>query len=170
MSLSKEQLLKLYGIKLKPVEADCDVLSRRPQLVFRLQWCLRNSAYFHLVIAIVSFLLILLPSISKDAYSMIGQSAFLLMIHSAFLFNKSLYLLIFIFVGLIGVIGRASELHRTYESGSTAIDYKQMMEMELYPRTKLEERWFYISLFVYMSFPAIWPLIFCVISFLLRTK
>lgn len=155
MILSKEQLRKIHGIAEPSGPEDPGVLTRRKYHEASAKWLARYYSSLQAIFAIIGFVFILLPALSKSWRTTIENIPVVITIFHDYatlngLAMANFYLLITLF------------LLRNWKSkhlpGGEAIglDYQNIVAMELYPRTKHEESAYWIDLSFSLAASTFW--------------
>jgi len=147
--LSKEQWRKINGIKEPKDPADSNVVSRRTLHESIVQWEIKWIGRLHLSSIFIAFAIVFFPAINKTWHEFVTSAAIFSLIYKAFSNFGGVYILS-LALGVFLYFYSARKI-----DGSTFSEYgypinlanirsaKNILQGDLYPRTKIEERVFF---------------------------
>lgn len=149
MAMSKEQRRKLYGIREPKDPADPEVLARRHLHEAVVRWELKWLGSINFLSFIFALLLVLLPRLIKPLGATVEQIP--LALHINLIFTAPNIGLAFLLIFGIGChiyssskIDGAKHSYHSYPINLTDVrSPQQILDMELYPISKIEERVFW---------------------------
>lgn len=149
MSMSKEQRRKIHGLR-EPIEpGDPSVMARRELHEAVTKWALRWGTAIQFLSGAIAFGVVLLPTLHPPWRSVIESFRPLAVVHHE-LTRLSLWLILPIAFGLCIGFYSSSKIdykkfsHHGYPINLSGVgSSQQIIEMDLFPRTKLEERVFW---------------------------
>lgn len=151
MAMSKEQRRKIYGIREPKEPGDPEVMARRYFHEAMARWELKWLTSISFLSAITAVALILAPAIIKPWGELIAQLTPISCIRSIFTTPNGWLFLIIIF-GAICHIYTSSKIdgenfsHHAYPINLSGVrSAQQVIDMELYPATKVEERVYFFD-------------------------
>lgn len=138
MALSKERLRKFHGIPEPTGPSDPAVLARRPAQEAAARWMARWLTDLQAGFALVGFVVVLLPTLSKPWRAVIDTIPFVAgVFHDYSTFSGAALANLF---GVILLFAVHNLLARHIPGGATAIlTYRDVAEMELYPHSRKAE-------------------------------
>lgn len=152
MALSKEKRREIYGIKEPNEPSDIDVIARRPVHEALSKWELKWMNSIGFSCGVIALLTVLLPALFKPWKIIVDDFLLLSTIHRMFT-TLNLGLFFIVAFGACLHLYSASKIdgkkysHHGYPINLSGVrSSQQVIDMELYPRTKLEERVFWIDL------------------------
>jgi hypothetical protein len=151
MAMSKEQRRKIYGIREPKDPADPSVTTRRHLHEMVVRWELKWLGAINLLSFIFALAFILLPALIKSWKAIVERIPILTLLNQ--LFTTPNIWLTFIFVFGVGChIYSSSKIDgNNYSHHHYPINLKgvrspqQVIDMELYPASKIEERVFWVD-------------------------
>ena len=145
MAISKLMLRKMHGVPEPTDEADPAVTARLKYHVAAARWCDKWISCFYYLFALIGFTVVMLPVMLKSWGAFIQNTAFLSKIFHDYstytgLAMINIFTLVFIF------FVRQSLIKNIPGGMMSVYTYRDVMEMELYPRTKKEELAYCVSI------------------------
>lgn len=157
MALSKEQWRKMYGIREPKDPADPDVVGRRKLHETIARWEIKWLGPLHVISGLLAFLIVLLPAFSKSWKSLVTMAPIIASIQKEFSSFGGIAIFL-LAIGLFCYFYPASKIDgKNYSEYGYPINMshvrssRSVINGELYPRTKIEERIFWID-----SFGGLW--------------
>lgn len=168
MALSKEQLRKIHGILEPDGPADPDVLERRRHHEAAAKWLSRWSAVLQVVFALIGFVIVLLPTLSKNWHAVIEKTPVAAKVYQDFSSLSGSAMLLFYF--LMGLFLVWNGLKNKFPAGRTSLlTYRDVVEMELYPRNRREEFIYWLDFVFVITGTTVWLYLpFGVLAFFIR--
>ncbi len=155
MAISKHMLRKMHGVPEPTGEADPVLVARLKYHVAAARWCEKYLSYFDSFFAYIGFFIILLPIFLKSWRSFIQHTPILSTIFHDYS-TQSGWAIINIFV-LIFIFFIKNSLTKSIPGGLMRIrTYRDVREMELYPRTKKEEVAYWVSIIFSTAGSSLW--------------
>lgn len=146
--LSKDQWRKIHGIKEPKDPADPNVVARRKLHEAIIKWELKWITRLHLAFAFLAFFIVFLPTINKTWHGFVAFVPIVLWIHRGFssfggLLSLSLAVALFCNFYSARKIDGESFSEYGYPINLTNIRSSENIVLgDLYPRTRLEEKFF----------------------------
>lgn len=149
--MDKYQRRKIYGIREPKEPADQDVVARRHIHEAMVRWELKWLNSLHFITFLLAIVIVLAPAISKRWREIIEAIPAVSWIFQEFS-NLRFWPIFFLMIGLIFHFYSMSKIDgKNYSEHGYPINLPhvrapyQIIEAELYPRTKLEERVFWLD-------------------------
>jgi hypothetical protein len=146
MTLSKEVLRKIHKIPEPTGPIDPAVQARRKYHEAAARWLAKWHATLQAINALIGFVVILLPMFSKPWRAVIESIPIVASVfHDFSTFSGSSLILLSILIVLLFV--RSSQLKNIPGWEEPTLTYRNVVEMELYPRTKKQEFAYWTDIF-----------------------
>lgn len=177
MAMSKEQRRKIYGIREPKDPADPEVLSRQGMHIALLKWDLKWGPYIQIISAITAVALIFLPTIYPGWKIIIENWAIAIAIHNGFT-RLSVWMGFSVIILVISSFYASSKLdgascsHHGYPINLSGVRSSRLvLDLELFPRTKQEEKIF-LADFISGIWAALvfWPILLGAVSIFIKTR
>jgi hypothetical protein len=146
MAISKHMLRKMHGVLEPTGEADPVVVARLKYHVAAARWCEKYLSYICSLFALTGFAVVLLPVMLKSWGVFIQNIPILSKIFHDYS-TLSGWALVNFYPMIFLLILKISMVKSTPGSSTHSCTYRELMEMELYPRTKKEEFAYWICIF-----------------------
>jgi len=138
MSLSKNQLRKIYGVEDSTSPEDQEVLVRRKYHRMVAQWLAKRDVLLETTFASIGFFIVLLPMFSKGWRSVIEKTPIVSTIFHDYSTMSGLALINLHFL-LAAFMLRSLSIKNLPGKTVSPMTHRHIVEMELFPRTKNEE-------------------------------
>lgn len=168
MAFSKDRLRKIHGISEPTGPTDPAVLARRRFHEAAANWLARWSYPLQAVFALIGFVVVLLPMFSKSWRSVIEKTPVAGRIFQDFSTLSGSAMLLFFF--LMGLFLIWNGLQSRLPAGrNTFLTYRDIVQMELYPRNKKEEFIYWIDFVLAVTGTTLWLFLpFSVLAYFIR--
>lgn len=170
--ISKERLRRILGVREPKDPPDPEVIARRGVHEAIAKWELKWLTKLHIISAVLAFLVVLLPAFSDFWLGLVSKFS-LLFIHddfSSFGFISRLFFIVGLPLYVYTTKKIDGEVYSEYGypfNLSNVRTPENIVHAELYPRTKIEEKIFFIDSFMGIWIATIlWFLIFGGIAFI----
>ena len=171
-NIDKERLRKILGVREPKDPPDPEVIARRGVHEAIAKWELKWLTKLHIISAFLAFLIVLLPAFSDFWLGLVSDLS-LLFIHNDFTslgFMSRMYLIVALPLYVYNMKKIDGKIYSEYGypfNLSHVRTPENIVHAELYPRTKIEEKIFFIDCFMGIWIAAImWFLIFGGIAFI----
>ena len=155
MAISKHILRKMHGVPEPTGEADPAVVARLKYHVAAARWCDKWFCYFESLFIYLGFFAVLLPTLLKSWRSFIQNTPFFSKIFHDYSTQTgwamvNIFSLVFIF------LIRHTLIKHIPSRFMPVCTYRDVIEMELYPRTKKEELAYWVSIIFATAVKSLW--------------
>lgn len=146
--LSKERRRELHGLKEPLVPGDPRVMARRNLHEAVTKWNLRWTIPIHFLSGAIAFGVVLLPTLLPPWRSVIESARPLAVLHHE-LTRPSIWLILPLAIALgLGFYSKSKRdykdiSHHGYPINLGGAGYQEILDMDLYPRTTVEEKVFF---------------------------
>lgn len=168
MTLKKDRLRKLHGIPEPTGPADPAIIERRKLHRTAVKWLAKWLCPLHAIFGFIGFLVVLFPMLSKKWRIVIESTPLVRgVFHDYSTFSGLAILNLFILMALF--LAR-NWLGKSLPGGATSIlSYKNILDMELYPRVKKEELAYWIDISFGIAGATLWLFLpFGVLAYFIR--
>lgn len=168
MSLSKDRQKKVHGI-LEPIGPyDQEVLARRKHHEAAAQWLAKRSYLLQIAFAAIGFMVVLLPVLSKSWRAAIESAPIVRNVfHDYSTFSGLAMLNLYILIALFLI--RSLQIKSLPGANAIALTYRNVVDMELYPRTRREEFAYWTDILFGLVGPTLWLFLpFGVLAYFIR--
>jgi len=172
MALNKDQLRKIYGISEPTGPADQAVLARRKHHEAAARWIAKWSSPLHVICALTGLIVVLLPMFSKDWHTIIENTPIAARIfHDFSTLSGWTMVLLEIQMALFMYLNWKVD---NYPGGWNLRKQRYLpnpeliIKIELYPRTQVEERIFWVGIVYEAVGAGFWLITFGVIAYFIK--
>lgn len=171
-NLDRERVRRMWGLTEPDRPADPEVLRRRGHHETAAKWLAKWSYPLQALFAVIGFVVVLLPMLSKKWHAIIESTPVASRIFHDFstLSGWAMVLFIALMAMLIFLDLRVNDFpggwHPTKQWGYPSP--KQVVEMTLYPRNKREEFVFWVAIVFGTAGTTIWMIFSGVLAFFIR--
>jgi hypothetical protein len=138
MALSKDRLRKIHGVAEPTGPADQAVLARRKYHEAAATWLARRSYILQAIFAAIGFVVVLLPIFSRSWRTVIESTPIARWVfHDYSTFSGLAMVNLYILMALFLI--RSWQIKSLPGGAAFSLTYRNVVDMELYPRTKREE-------------------------------
>lgn len=168
MALSKDRLKKIHGIPEPTGPVDSAVLSRRRFHEAVAKWLAKWSYPLQAAFAMIGFVVVLLPTLSKNWRAVIEKTPIAGRIFQDFSSLSGLAMLLFFF--LLGLFLIWNGLQSRLPAGRNSfLTNRDIVGMELYPRNKKEEFIYWVDFIFAVTGTSLWLFLpFGVLAYFIR--
>lgn len=145
MALGKDQLRKFHGIPEPTRPIDPAVFARRRSHVAAAKWLAKWSWRLQAMFALIGLIVVFLPTISKPWRAAIENTSIVTRIFHDYSTLSDLAMANFFILNALFLV-RGALIKYMPGAGSSGLTYRDVMEMELYPRTIKEELAYWIDI------------------------
>ncbi len=138
MTLPKDRLREIHGVAKSTAPADQAVLARRKHHEAAAKWLARRSYLLQAIFAAIGFVVVLLPIFSKTWCVVIKSTPVVRTVfHDYSTFSGLAMVNLYVLMALF--LARSWQIKSLPGGSSFGLTYRNVLDMELFPRTRQEE-------------------------------